>query len=233
MYIRIQNPAHELLCSFAAFRCDSEVGSTHGLVPMAVKPFGAAVRRVETIDGAEIGFIADTSDFAGWRTYRPADITLARWESASGSSWATYACADEDGPAVLTAAGAPDSLYCWSALDLAQRHGAQVEIEWEESDGPTLSAFLAQVVADLAEPLWIRQAAALASTGQRQVPNLSADRHDQVAREVAYGQHAGHLPGDVRATVEAAHAAGGNAEDALCAVEAFIRVMRAEFAPWR
>ena len=51
MYIRIQNPAHELLCSFAA--CDSEVGSTHGLVPMAVKPFGAAVRRVETIDGAD------------------------------------------------------------------------------------------------------------------------------------------------------------------------------------
>ena len=81
--------------------------------------------------------------------------------------------------------------------------------------------------------LWIRQAAAMAATGQKQVPNLSAQDHERAAREVAYGQHAGHLAADVRAVVEAAWAAGGNAEDGLCAVEAYCRVMRAEFPPWR
>lgn len=67
----------------------------------------------------------------------------------------------------------------------------------------------------------------------KQVATLTPDQHERTALDVAYGQYAGHLAGDVRSVVEAAWALGGNAEDALCAVEAFCRVMREQFPPWQ
>jgi hypothetical protein len=67
----------------------------------------------------------------------------------------------------------------------------------------------------------------------KQSPELPASAHIEAARDVAYGQHAGHLAGDVRRVVETVWAAGGNAEDGLCAIEAYCKLMRAEFPPWR
>ena len=67
----------------------------------------------------------------------------------------------------------------------------------------------------------------------KQTATLTPDQHERAALDVAYGQYAGHLAGDVRSVVEAAWALGGNAADALCAVEAFCRVMREQFPPWQ